>query len=399
MLDLYEQSTANDPTDHWRRLREQRVTHALLDSGTGQTIAVLAHYTDVRSALVGSGRAQGDYLNRSTLMPLYAPCPEALGKFAHLGAEPVTVAGDPPFHTEMRSILESVFPWKREQVPPYVPVIQRLVDELLDEIVGQDTVDLVDRFSAELPLRVILHLVGAPSQDGPRIRSWSDGQVDLIWSRPKPAEQVRLLDNLIAFWRYCVDLVGRDLPPETVTARLLAAGATPSQTASFVFNLLVAGHETTRNLITNTFHLLLGRRERWEQVSASPHLIERAVQEANRYLPAITAWQRETARDVVIGDTTVPAGTRLLLHLGAANRDMPGGDEFDLTVSRPNNLSFGVGAHYCVGAFLALLETQAALTSAMQRLPNMEIAPGHVPVYAANIGFYAPRELKVRTGE
>ncbi|MBC6459113.1 cytochrome P450 [Actinomadura sp. HBU206391] len=398
MADLYQLSQRPDPTADWRRLRETQISTALLDTSTGQTIPVLARYADVRAALHGSGGKDSSYLNRSTLAPLYMPCPEALSIIGELKAEPVTAAGDPPFHPPMRKMLESVFPWKLNQLPPYHSMIQEIVDDLLGEINDLRTVDLADVLAAELPLRVILHLIGAPAGDGPMVRAWSDGQIHFIWGRPTPDEQVRVLRNLISFWEYCLDLVKGDLPRESVTARLMVAGATPNQAASFAFNLLVAGHETTRSLIANMFLLLLQQRDRWERVRAAPELVPRAVAETSRYMPAIVGWLRETARDVVFDEATLPAGTRVLLHLGAANRDMPNGDDFDLHARRMKSLSFGVGPHYCIGAFLAILEAETTLATALRRFPDLELAPGFIPSYPQNLGFRAPRELRVTTG-
>ncbi|WP_204012636.1 cytochrome P450 [Virgisporangium aurantiacum] len=397
MSDMYRQSAHVDLTEAWQQLRRKRVSHALLDEQSGQTIPVLSHYSDVRAALQGSGQEGDDFVNRSTLLPLYLPCPEALTVLSELGAEPVTAAGDPPFHPQMRAALESVFPWKRSHVASYARVIEGIVTELLDSRIGE-TVELVDQFAAELPLRVILHLIGAPAGDGAQIRKWSDGQIHFIWGRPEPAEQVRLAHNLVAFWLYCLELAENNPPPHSITARLLAAGVTTNQAASFAFNLLVAGHETTRNLIVNMLFLLLVKPQRWQRLLDQPALVPIAVAETNRYMPPIIAWLRETARDVTIDDELLPAGTRILAHIAAANRDMPGGDDFDL-ITRPRRpLSFGGGPHYCIGAALAVQEAETALRVMLTRFRNLALTQNYTPRCEENIGFHAPSELWVTNG-
>jgi hypothetical protein len=275
-------------------------------------------------------------------------------------------------------------------------MIDRLVAGLLDFGTGE-VIELVDRFAAELPLRVILELIGAPSSDGAQIRKWSDGQIHFIWGRPEPAEQIRLAHNLVAFWRYCLELAENDPPPDSITARLLAAGVTANQAASFAFNLLVAGHETTRNLLVNLLYLLLSKPRRWQNLLDDPSLIPVAVAEANRFMPPIIAWLRETAQDVTIDDDLLPAGTRLLLHIGAANRDVRDGDVFNLTPGPRRSVSFGAGPHYCIGAALAVREAQVALRMMLRRYPSLAIAPDYVPRCEENIGFHAPSELWVMT--
>jgi cytochrome P450 len=398
MTNLYQRSAEPDPTSFWRELRTHRVTHALLDEATGQTVPVLSRYEDVRDALGRSGRTGDPYLNRTTLMPLYEPDPGVFPYLGRLGAEAVTAAGDPPLHPAMRSVLDDVFPWRRHDVGPYQAVIEAAVEDRLSQVERRGTVDLT-RLATELPLAVILSLIGAPPEDWPQVLAWSDGQLDFIWGRPEPAEQVRLVQNLVAFWEYCIDLSARtDLRPDSITARLHATGrATVNQVASFVFNLLVAGHETTRNLIANTFLLLLSRPDRWRRVIAEPDLVPLAVAESNRFLPAIVGWLRETAQDVAVGDVTLPAGTRVLVHIGAANRDMPDGDTFDVgrrtgTDRRRPTLSFGAGPHYCVGAQLALREAEIAVGRIARRRPDLRLADAEIG-YAPNLAFRGPRRL------
>jgi cytochrome P450 len=142
---------------------------------------------------------------------------------------------------------------------------------------------------------------------------------------------------------------------------------------------------------------LLTRPERWQQLVSAPELVPQAVAESNRYMPAIVTWLRETAREVNFDGESLPEGTRVLVHIGAANRDMLDGDTFDLNAKRKRTLSFGAGPHYCVGAFLALREAEVVLRELLKRFPNLRLSPGRPLIGEENVAFPSPRSLWVDT--
>jgi len=394
-----------DPAAIWRDLLDgpERV-HYAEDLG----LWLITKHADVRNAL-GDSEA---FSNALTLMPIYDMCPEALAIVMEIDAPPTTAAADAPTHTRTRRALRATFPNTAARVNEhYGAIVRRRVDELVSRLVARrDTVvDLVPEFAAELPLLVIVDLLGVPPEDVPAIKSWSDGQIALVWGQPEPAEQVRLAQGLLDFWRYCQKLVTMriqdgDSGEDFISRALRYRGGddevlTENEVASFAFNLLVAGHETTSGLIAHSLDNALSVPTRWERLVENPAGVQAFVEETLRFGPAIDGWLRVTTRDVAIGESTIPAGSRCLLLLGAANRDsstFAHPDVFDPhRADVRDHLSFGYGPHFCIGAALARLEAQVALTQLTAAVPGLRLAPEHLSSFKPNVGFRAHNSLPV----
>ncbi|MFC0532320.1 cytochrome P450 [Phytohabitans kaempferiae] len=394
-----------DPAAIWRDLLDgpERV-HYADDLG----LWLITKHADVRTAL-GDSEA---FSNALTLMPIYDMCPEALSIVMQIDAPPTTAAADAPTHTRTRRALRATFANTAARVnEQYGAMVRRRVDELVSRLVARrgTVVDLVSDFAAELPLLVIVDLLGAPPEDVPAIKSWSDGQIALVWGQPDPAEQVRLAQGLLDFWRYCQRLVairvreGHD-GDDFISKALRYRGGddeilTEDEVASLAFNLLVAGHETTSGLIAHSLDNALSVSSRWERLVENPAGVPAFIEETLRFGPAIDGWLRVTTRDVAIGETTIPAGSRCLLLLGAANRDsgvFAHPDVFDPhRADGRDHLSFGYGPHFCIGAALARLEAQVALTQLTAAVPGLRLAPEHVSSFKPNAGFRAHHALPV----
>lgn len=398
-------SYLTDPAAIWRDLLDgpERV-HYAEDLG----LWLITKHTDVRNAL-GDSEA---FSNALTLMPIYDMCPEALAIVMEIDAPPTTAAADAPTHTRTRRALRATFPNTAARVnEQYGAIVRRRVDELVSRLVARrgTVVDLVPEFAAELPLLVIVDLLGVPPEDVPAIKSWSDGQIALVWGQPEPSEQVRLARGLLDFWRYCQKLVtlrGQDADSgeDFISRALRYRGGddevlTENEVASFAFNLLVAGHETTSGLIAHSLDNALSVPTRWERLVENPAGVQAFVEETLRFGPAIDGWLRVTTRDVAIGETTIPAGSRCLLLLGAANRDsstFAHPDVFDPhRADVRDHLSFGYGPHFCIGAALARLEAQVALTQLTAAVPGLRLAPEHISSFKPNVGFRAHNALPV----
>ncbi|MFC8300732.1 cytochrome P450 [Micromonospora orduensis] len=394
----------NDPATLWRRILDNPDgVHYAEDLG----MWLISGHADVRRAL-------GDvatFANALTLAPVYEVCPEAMSVIAQIDAPPTTAAADPPVHPRTRRALRATFANTAERVEAeYGPIVRSRVDQLVSRLADRhgDQVDLVTDFATELPLLVVLDILGVPDADIARIRRWADGQIALIWGQPDPAEQVRLARGLLEFWHYCQELVRQRVDSadqrDDFISRALTyrddddAVLTVPEVASLAFNLLVAGHETTAGLLAHALDQALSTPQRWSAMAADPGLVPAFVAETLRFAPAIDGWLRVTRREVTLGAVTIPAGARCLLLIGAANRDpavFAHPDRFDPHRSDAgDHLSFGHGPHFCIGAGLARLEARVALTRLCAAIPGLRLAADHSRSYKPNVAFRAHHGLR-----
>jgi cytochrome P450 len=397
-----------EPASIWRKLRDSpEGVHYAEDLG----MWVITKHAHVRYAFGDSVTFQ----NTLTLAPVYEVSPEAMSVLMQLDAPPTTAAADAPIHTRTRRALRATFANTAGRVSDqYGPIVRRRVDELVSRLAARpgELVDLVPEFATELPLLVVMDILGVPQRDVPRVRDWADGQIALVWGQPTPPEQVHLAQGLLEFWRYCRDLVAQRVDDtqhgEDFIRKVLRyrdgddSVLTEAEVASLAFNLLVAGHETTAGLLAHGLDYALSEPDRWQRISNEPGYVPAFVEETLRFGPAIDGWLRVTSRPVTLDGVTIPAGARCLLLIGAANRDPAAfahPDRFDPhRRDGKDQLSFGYGPHFCIGAALARLEAQIALTRLAAALPGLRLAPGHTTSYKPNAAFRAHRALPVLIG-
>ncbi|MGQ5261386.1 cytochrome P450 [Micromonospora sp. ZYX-F-536] len=392
-----------DPASVWRRiLDDPDGVHYAEDLG----LWLISRHGHVRRALADPAT----FGNALTLAPVYEVCPEAMKVVMQIDAPPTTAAADPPVHPRTRRALRATFANTPDRAEAdYGPIVRRRVDQLVSRLVGQhgEQVDLLPELATELPLLVVLDILGVPDADIDRIRRWADGQIALVWGQPDPAEQVRLAQGLLEFWHYCQELVQQRIDRgghgDDFISRALAyrddddAVLTVSEVASMAFNLLVAGHETTAGLLAHALDQALSEPQRWRTLAADPGSVHAFVAETLRFAPAIDGWLRVTTRDVTLGTVTIPAGARCLLLIGAANRDpavFAHPDRFDPHRGDvADHLSFGHGPHFCIGAALARLEAGIALTRLAAAIPGLRLTPGQHRSYKPNVAFRAHHTL------
>ena len=268
------------------------------------------------------------------------------------------------------------------------PLVRKLTVRFVEERLSSGRADLVRDLAWDLPARVIFQVFGVPDEDMARVKAGAESWLLLMRGRPTADAQIRLAQGLAAFWRYAETLVASraEHPCDDLTSDLLLArdGDVPALThqevTQFLHGLLFAGHETTTGLIGNAMRRLLSERHAWEELCGDPSRIPNAIEEVLRFDSSVIAWRRQTTQAVEIGGVPVPAHANLLLLLGSANRDpdvFEDPDRFDIhRWNAKEHLSFGQGAHYCLGAPLARLEARVVLEELSARLPSLRLVPG-----------------------
>jgi cytochrome P450 len=316
---------------------------------------------------------------------------------------------DPPEHDRLRGLANRPFgpPHTPERIDRMRPWLAETADRLVDGLAGRTRIDLVEDFAYPLPVAAICRLLGVPQQDQPRFGEWADGLVATVdpSTGTFPERQRRrnaILDELGRYLAGLTEAHARE-PGDDVISGLLAGGgphgAMPrGDVLSTAALLLVAGHETTVNLIANGMLTLLRRPGILERLRQEPGLVVPLVEELLRYEPPVHILpQRSTLADIDIAGTTIPAGSSLQLVLAAGSRDparFPDPDRFDPDRADNRHLGYGSGIHYCFGAPLARVETHVALTVLARRLVNPRLV-ADPPPYRPNPVLRGPRHLLV----
>jgi cytochrome P450 len=293
---------------------------------------------------------------------------------------------DPPDHTRLRRLVSAAFsPRRVESLRAHV---QTIVDDLLDEIAARGSearVDLVTAFAFPLPFTVICELLGVPQ---PERAPLAPGFTRLLVPTSTPAEFAaakEASDSVVAMLAALVDakqdVPGDDLVSGLITARDGDERLDTQELLSTIFQLIVAGHDTTASLIGNSLVALFRNPAQLEKLRADPTKIQNAVEELLRYdAPVPHSTFRYTVEPVNIGGVTIPAGAQVIMCLAAANRD-PGQyarpEQLDFDRGELRHLAFGHGIHHCLGAPLARMEGQLAIGSLLLRFPHLALA---VPV-------------------
>ena len=290
---------------------------------------------------------------------------------------------DPPDHTRLRRLVNKAF--TPRQVEALRPRIERIVDDLLTRVAADRRMDLISDFAGPLPVTVISELLGVPLADQDRIRDWSRRMLDHATFAEPTAEMLDEIDETVAaLLDYLKDLIAlrRREPDEGLIAGLIAVRDTgderlsEDELLSTCLLLLIAGHETTINLIGNGTLALLHAPDQLRLLREDPGLVRHAVEELLRYDSPVQMTARAVTQDTEIGGVRVSAGDEVLAVLGAANRDparFSEPDKLDVTRADVRHLSFGTGIHFCLGAPLARIEGEVAFRELVSRFPDLSL--------------------------
>ncbi len=323
--------------------------------------------------------------------PLYQPIGESFGM--REGA-PDPSAGitdedrpflfiDPPDHTRLRRLVNHAFSAKA--VDSMRPRVQEIVDELLDKVAEKGSMDAIAELSYPLPVAVICEMLGVPKEDQPVFGGWSEELAkSLDPGIGEPAEVIERRQKAVQDSRsYFRELAAtrRKSPGNDLISALLAAEEegdklSEGELLSTCTLLLIAGHETTVNLIGNGILQLLQHPDELAKFRADPGLAPTVVEEVLRYDPPVQFDGRICVETAEVAGVTVNPGEFVMQLIGAANRDpsvFPDPSRFDVTRGATNHIAFGYGIHFCLGAPLARLEGQIALRSLTQRFPKLRL--------------------------
>jgi len=286
---------------------------------------------------------------------------------------------DPPNHSRLRSLVQKAFTPK--MISQLDGRIQRIADDLISEIERKGTLNLVDDYSFPLPIIVISEMLGIPKEDQAKFRIWSHAVIASPETPEEIKETEKQLSEFITYLQYLVD-VKRKEPKEDLVSGLIQAESEGSKLSapelySMIMLLIVAGHETTVNLITNTVLALLEHPDQLQLLKEKPELIDSAIEEGLRfYSPVEVTTARWAAEPFMIHDQEIKKGDMVIISLASANRDgnvFVNPDVFDITRKNNHHIAFGQGSHFCLGAPLARLEAKIAISTLLNRMPNIQI--------------------------
>ncbi|GCE31713.1 cytochrome P450 [Dictyobacter alpinus] len=283
---------------------------------------------------------------------------------------------DAPDHTRLRSLVSKAFtPRMIEQLRPR---IQQIADELLDAVQDRGQMDLIADFAYPLPLTVILEMLGIPSDERQQFRTWTQAIVNV----EDPQFRVTSLQAFLGYIKTLVDKKRRypekDLVSSLAQVEENGDQLNENELISMIFLLIVAGHETTVNLLGNGTLALLQHQDQFQLLRREPALIPEAVEELLRYTaPVSLSDERWASEDIILHGQLIHKGDMVLAALISANADphhIADGDTLDVTRHEKQHLAFGKGIHYCLGAPLARLEGQIAFATLLKRLPELRLA-------------------------
>jgi cytochrome P450 PksS len=308
---------------------------------------------------------------------------------------------DPPDHTRLRTLVHKAFTSRLiEQLRSRV---QALSDELLDAAQRKGSMDLVAEYALLVPVTIIAEMLGVPSSDYRKFQRWSNR----LTSNTNMRDVLLSIPSLLMFARYLRKLIEqrRAAPRDDLLTALIQAEEagdtlTPDELLSMVFLLLVAGHETTVNLIAGGTLALLQHPEQLERLRKNPGLIGSAVEELLRYAsPVELTTERFTREDFSVGGVTIPRGDLVFAVVASANRDerhFKDPDTLDLGREPNKHLTFGLGIHYCLGAPLARLEGQIAIQTLVNRFPKLRLSkPAESLKWRTGFIIRGPKQLPV----
>ena len=363
--DPFDPAIIAEPYGHYAFLRDRAPCHRV----ERRDIYVLSRYEDVRAALANT------HVFSST---------EGVG--FERRPVPMMIAQDPPQHTRLRRIVAGRF--TPRALAQWNARIQTIASELFDPLVGAGTVDFASELAAPFPVQVIAEMMDVPVERRADFKRWSDNTVVALSGAVGHtyAERAQVEAAILEFGMYFDEVIRERAPYAAERDDLVSLLLSPNddgeqldamEIISFCVLLLVAGNETTTNLIGNTVDHFARHPEDWERVRRDPTLVRSAIEESLRYDAPIQGFFRNTRQAVEIAGRLIPRGEKVMLLYAAANRDPRKYDDpdvFRIDRNPTDHIAFGFGPHTCLGAHLARMEARILFERAASKVARFELA-------------------------
>ncbi len=392
-LDPYDYDFHEDPYPYYKRLRDEAPLYRNDELG----FWALSRHADV---LTG-------FRNSTTLSNKFGVSLDPASRGPHASKTMSFLAMDDPGHLRLRTLVSKGFTPRRirELEPRVTEIAHQHLDTMLAAAAAGATVDYVTEFAGKLPMDVISELMGVPEPDRQTLRAWADGVMhreDGVTDVPPEAIEASI--NLIVYYQ---DMVAqrRKQPTDDLTSALLEAEIngdklTDDEILGFMFLMVIAGNETTTKLLANAAFWGHQNPDQLTPVYADLERVPLWVEETLRYDTSSQILARTVEGDLTLHDTTIPDGDIVLLLPGSAHRDERAFENpDDFVIGReigPRLLSFGSGAHFCLGAHLARMEARVALTELFRRISGLEVDEANsVRVHSSNVRGFAHLPMRI----
>jgi len=305
---------------------------------------------------------------------------------------------DPPRHTKLRNIVSRAF------TPRSVELMEPAIRDICENLIAKHNsgeFDIVKEFTSPLPVTVIATMLGIPIRDMVMFKKWSD---NIVGGSERDFQQFpAMMKEMVEYFRRMMSEREKDPENDLITSIINAEvdgdHLSELESLGFFILLLVAGNETTTNLISNSLLCLDENQGTFNELKSSPELIPQALEEVLRYRSPVQSIYRVAKKDTDINGVTVPAGSIIVPWIGSANRDesvFTDADRFDIYRKENRHIAFGEGIHYCLGAPLARLESRVALETLLKKYESIKVDRNAPMVPQDSTIVYGMRELTVK---
>ncbi|MFM1908775.1 MAG: hypothetical protein RLZZ591_2452 [Pseudomonadota bacterium] len=397
----FEPAYLQNPADYLRWAREEEPVFFSPELGYW----VVTRYDDVK-AVFRDNLLFSPAIALEKITPAPPEAMEILKSFGFAMNRTMVNEDEPDHMARRRLLLDAFLP---ENLIRFEPVVRTMARQYMDRFIDRGSADLVKEMFYEIPLTIALQFLGVPDEGAEQLRQFAVAHTLNTWGRPTPKEQLEVSQNVGRFWQVAQKIL------DDMMARPDSQGwmydsirqhhkhpdiVTESYLRSMMMAILAAAHETTSNATANAFMTLLSEPSAWRAICDQPGIIPNAVEECLRVAGSIIAWRRVATSDTTVGGVAIPKGGKLLLVQASANVDpahFENPEQVDLYRDNAvEHLTFGYGAHQCMGKNIGRMQMRVFLEEFARRLPHLQLVPGQSFEFLSNTSFRGPSELWVQ---